>query len=205
MNSLNIGELVSNPVSHLVKVSENLLKFFEPNSLRSRTVLAGGLTVATLEYLTHSLVVHSRASLALNALIDASVIAIFMIVLLGVVVAAARVQRNTIAKEMRTVGELNHHVRNALQIIRESHRLPTDIQTEAVIESVDRIDRTLRTLFPAMTSRWVLDVREAEADRLRDALSTLLTRTAKLTRAVFSVRHAQAVSSGNSMTELRKP
>src|SRR3954447_7870547 len=103
MNSL--VKLVSHPASHLVKVSEKLLKFFEPNSLRSRTVVVGGLTVAILEYLTHSLVAHSRASLAPNALIDASVIAIFMIVLLGVVVAAARVQRNTIANEMRTVGE----------------------------------------------------------------------------------------------------
>jgi hypothetical protein len=185
MNSLNIGELVSNPVSHLLKVSENLLRFFEPNSLRSRTVLAGGLTVAVVEYLTHSLVAHSRASLALNALIDASVIAVFMIVLLGVVVAAARVQRNAIAKEMRTVGELNHHVRNALQIIRESHRLPTDKQTEAVIESVDRIDRTLRTLFPAMTSRRVLEVREAEAGGSRHRLSILLRRTAKA-RPAFS-------------------
>jgi two-component sensor histidine kinase len=203
MNSL--VKLVSHPASHLVKVSEKLLKFFEPNSLRSRTVVVGGLTVAILEYLTHSLVAHSRASLALNALIDASVIAIFMIVLLGVVVAAARVQRNTIANEMRTVGELNHHVRNALQIIRESHRLPTDKQTEAVIESVDRIDGTLRTLFPAMTTRRVLEVHEAEAGRSRDALSTLLSRTAKVTRAVFPVGHAQAVTSGNSMTEPRKP
>ena len=55
---------------------------------------------------------------------------------------------------METVAELNHHVRNALQVIRESHYLPEDRQAQAVMESVDRIDRTLKHLFPSTASRF---------------------------------------------------
>jgi uncharacterized membrane protein len=54
-------------------------------------------------------------------------------------------------QEMHTVAELNHHVRNALQVIRDSHLLPEDKQAQAVIESVERIDNTLRRLFPPAT------------------------------------------------------
>jgi hypothetical protein len=138
---------------------EQLVKIFEPATLRASMVLAGGLIVAVLEYTTHLLVSRSGAPLALNAVVDACVIAVFTVVLLGIALAAARVRRNAIAREMHTVAELNHHVRNALQVIRESHRLPSDQQTEAVIESVDRIDNTLRTLFPQSTPRRISPVR----------------------------------------------
>jgi hypothetical protein len=61
---------------------------------------------------------------------------------------------------MEKVAELNHHVRNALQVIRDSHLLPEERQAQAVIESVERIDRTLRHLFPPATTRY--DQKKAE-------------------------------------------
>jgi phage terminase Nu1 subunit (DNA packaging protein) len=55
-----------------------------------------------------------------------------------------------VVEELARVAELNHNVRNALQVIRHSHTLERDEQAEAIVASVDRIDETLRRLFPAL-------------------------------------------------------
>jgi hypothetical protein len=46
--------------------------------------------------------------------------------------------------------ELNHNVRNALQTIVYANQADADEQHKMIVDSVDRIDRTLRELFPAM-------------------------------------------------------
>jgi hypothetical protein len=127
-------------------------RLFESQRMAFTIVVVGGVIVAILEYITHSLVSNLRGSVALDAFIDAGVIALFTMVLLGIIIAAGRAWREKMNEDMRSVAELNHHVRNALAVIRDSHLLPTEVQTQAVIESVDRIDRTLRRLFPATSS-----------------------------------------------------
>jgi predicted metalloprotease len=118
------------------------------------TVVLCGTVAGALEYITHLAVAHMRPPLKFHAGVDAVVIAILTMTLVSVVITAARARRRQVLAEMRTVAELNHHVRNALQVIRDSHFLPEDRQAQAVMDSVERIDQTLKRLFPPTTTQY---------------------------------------------------
>jgi hypothetical protein len=189
-------------IPSVFKSPDRLFKYFEPTSIRARTVVGGALLVAVLEYATHLLISELHAPVALNAVIDAAVIAAFTGVLLGVVVAAAHMQRRMVAKEMQTVAELNHHVRNALQVIRESHRLPTERQTEAVIESVDRIDKTLKTLFPSVAPARMIALHPLKPSNHSGAKSISAAAIAKIVLSCVVAAQAQNVTSPMTSTTL---
>lgn len=73
-------------------------------------------------------------------------------------IIAVQVRRERMAAELRTVSELNHNVRNALQAISYAVRLrETDNQVEIIEDCVRRIDATLRDLFPAHSLRGIKD------------------------------------------------
>src|SRR5437879_3571517 len=59
-------------------------------------------------------------------------------------------RRKAIRDELRRVVELNHNVRNALQAIAYAHQIDTDERHKMIVDSIDRIDRTLRELFPTI-------------------------------------------------------
>jgi len=59
-------------------------------------------------------------------------------------------RRKAIRDELRRVMELNHNVRNALQTIVYANQADAAEQHKMIVDSVDRIDRTLRELFPAI-------------------------------------------------------
>lgn len=86
------------------------------------------------------------------ATIDAIVIGCVAATIGALVLVGVRERRKRDIEHLRTVAELNHSVRNALEVIVHSHYLSRNDHTTEVLESVDRIDRTLRTLFPAETS-----------------------------------------------------
>jgi hypothetical protein len=106
---------------------------------------------AVLEYVTHLTVDHFSVSDSLHASLDATVMSVMTLLLVGFSVGALRERRTRVSEGIRSVAELNHHVRNALQVIRDAHYLPEDEQADAVLNSVDRIDATLRRLFPSRT------------------------------------------------------
>jgi hypothetical protein len=138
-------------VAHRARFSatfDRMFRLLESDRGAVAAIVFAGVLIAVLEYVTHSLVATLRAPVALDAIVDATVIAIFTMLLLGVVLAARRAWRNKVAEELRTISDLNHHVRNALQVIRDHHLLPTEIQAQAVVDSVNRIDDTLRRLYP---------------------------------------------------------
>ena len=85
---------------------------------------------------------------AYHALIDAVVVAFMTIALVGVCIASVKARRQTVLDQIRTASELNHHLRNALQVITHSRYLPEEKQAQAVFESVDRIDGALKRLTP---------------------------------------------------------
>lgn len=133
---------------------ERFVATFDSRAMAVIAVLLSGVLAGLLEFITHLAVAKSRPPLQFHAGVDAAVVASITMILVSVIIAAARARRRQVLKEMTTVAELNHHVRNALQVIRDSHLLPEDRQAQAVIESVERIDRTLRHLFPPTTTRY---------------------------------------------------
>lgn len=64
----------------------------------------------------------------------------------------AKVSRDLVAERMKTIAELNHHIRNALQVIKflggqKSTGLDA-VQLQLINDSVDRIEWALRELLP---------------------------------------------------------
>jgi len=70
-------------------------------------------------------------------------------VLVGSVLALVLYRREVLRRQLGVVAELNHQVRNALEIIAGSTTRIADRKTVAtILEAVARIDVTLRSLFP---------------------------------------------------------
>lgn len=109
-----------------------------------------GFVAAAIEYLAHTTLLSAHLSAATGALVDAGAIGVLFSALVWVMLVGARARRKVVLRHLRVVAELNHHVRNALQLIVDSHYLPPPQQTEAILASVSRIDRTLRLLFPSV-------------------------------------------------------
>jgi hypothetical protein len=72
-------------------------------------------------------------------------------VIISMLLLAVRERHRRMLQEVQRVAELNHTVRNALQVIVHSQYLPPDEQDAgAILESVQRIDDSLRDLFPTI-------------------------------------------------------
>ena len=64
----------------------------------------------------------------------------------------AKAHRDLVAERMKTIAELNHHIRNALQVIKflggQSRTGLDDVQLQLINNSVDRIEWALREVLP---------------------------------------------------------
>lgn len=64
----------------------------------------------------------------------------------------AKASRDLVAERMKTIAELNHHIRNALQVIKflgMQNRSGLDaVQLQLINDSVDRIEWALREVLP---------------------------------------------------------
>jgi len=69
--------------------------------------------------------------------------------LVGAVLVLALYRREVLRRQLQVVAELNHQVRNALEIIASSTTHIADKKTVVtILDAVMRIDVTLRSLFP---------------------------------------------------------
>jgi hypothetical protein len=111
-----------------------------------------GVFSSLIAYLTNALLMRLGTSGELYAVIDATIIGAVAATIGALALIGVRERRKRDIEHLRTVAELNHQVRNALQVIVDDYYLSREAHTEAVISSVDRIDRTLRSLFPPETN-----------------------------------------------------
>jgi Na+-transporting methylmalonyl-CoA/oxaloacetate decarboxylase beta subunit len=107
-----------------------------------------GVAAGVVEYVVHTLVMHTVLSRRVPAMVDSAIMSLIAGVLVYMVLAEARTRRRILMQHLRNVAELNHEVRNSLQMIVYSKFLPPQAQAEAILESVQRIENTLRDLFP---------------------------------------------------------
>jgi len=110
---------------------------------------AGAMTGA-VEYLVHATILQEHLPAPLPGVADAAIIAVVTGMLVYIVLREWRMRRALIVEQLRMVAELNHQVRNALQVIVYSQFVPQQEQARTVLMSVDRIDKTLKELFPAI-------------------------------------------------------
>lgn len=81
--------------------------------------------------------------------IQAAVAGTIGAVLVGAVLALVLYRREVLRRQLGVVAELNHQVRNALEIIAASTTRIADKKTVVtILDAVMRIDATLRSLFP---------------------------------------------------------
>jgi hypothetical protein len=77
-----------------------------------------------------------------DALITGMLAASFVWLLLGV----ERMRQQEQAKQVKVVADLNHHLRNALEVILASEYLRHDVKAGAILNSVERIDNALTAI-----------------------------------------------------------
>jgi two-component sensor histidine kinase len=81
--------------------------------------------------------------------IEAAVAGAIGTLLVGSVLALVLYRREILRRQLLVIAELNHQVRNALEIIASSTTRIADKRTVmTILEAVMRIDVTLRSLFP---------------------------------------------------------
>ena len=66
------------------------------------------------------------------------------------VLTGIRERRTAVLEQIKVAAELNRNVRAALGAILSEQYLPDQEQTNLLIQGVDRIDETLKSLFPAV-------------------------------------------------------
>ena len=113
-----------------------------------------GLTKYLIVVSLLSMGVHRAVLQAQDAILTGGLAAALVWVLL----AAVRVRQKQVQQQIRVVADLNHHLRNALSVILASEYLRESEKATAILESVERIDTTLRLLLPQPpargTARW---------------------------------------------------
>ncbi len=82
--------------------------------------------------------------------VQAAIVGIGTSVVAYLLLAARRERRILIREEIARVAELNHHLRNSLQIIVGAHYIAKDEEhAKMMLESAQAIDQVLKRLFPA--------------------------------------------------------
>lgn len=115
------------------------------------TTAFAALLAGCTEFLVHEALTRLAAPEVLHAALDAVLMGLATAVITSFLLLAIRERHRRMLQEVRRVAELNHNVRNALQVIVHNQYLPKSEQdADAILESVQRIDDSLRELFPAM-------------------------------------------------------
>ncbi len=111
--------------------------------------LAGGLLLGIIEYavMEHLLSAfpHQYRNFA-----DSAIIATGATGMVWLLLAGTRERRRRVREELKAIAELNHEIRNALQVIAYSPYLAQANGRELVGASVDRIDLALKRLAPLL-------------------------------------------------------
>jgi hypothetical protein len=128
-----------------------LVEITDAPSGRISLILVLALLAGIFEEAVHELIQYLAPAPIVGRILDSSTIALLIAAITWIEIQAIQHRRRKVLEDMRVVSELNHHVRNALQVIQYASRVPEAKQQVQIIdESVERIDATLRELFPTI-------------------------------------------------------
>ncbi len=112
-------------------------------------VILTAVTFALLDFLADMLG-HVMAHDMAIAAVRAAVIGIAAGSLMAIGLVAVRQRRAHIAAEMNRIAELNHRIRNSLEVIADAQHFAEDPVRSIVLDSVKKIDRTLSDVLPSV-------------------------------------------------------
>ncbi len=121
-------------------------------SQTKRAMLMGVLATGLMEFAFHAGLARLGASALTDAIIDAALTGIFFGLVLWSFLTAIGARRMRVRQDIERIAELNHEIRNALQIIADSQFDAESRRREMILESVSRIDVVLKRIFPARMS-----------------------------------------------------
>lgn len=128
--------------------------------------------IALCKFIVINLLLYAGASVDEMRLQDSVMTGLLGGLAVWVALSVARFRRDQIREQVRVIGDLNHHLRNALSVILNSQFLPAHEQKDAVLASVDRIDRALQQIVPRdWQPEEVKTKREATRSRLRKSFA----------------------------------
>lgn len=128
-----------------------VIGYFSDTTTRTlAAVLASFLAFAGIELLVHVVLRRLSPSSPNLVFLDASIVGAVGGSLCWLQLRGNRDRRRRVRLELARISELNHEVRNALQVISHSHFDANDERREMVLQSVDRIDAVLKRLFPVL-------------------------------------------------------
>jgi hypothetical protein len=107
-----------------------------------------------MEYVIHLVVTTSSALPAVQRLANSAILGFFAAFFGLVVLMTASERQHKVQDELRRIAELNHQIRNALQVIVYGEYSPDSAQhRSAVLAGVEKIECSLRELFPLIGER----------------------------------------------------
>jgi hypothetical protein len=131
----------------------SLIGYISDSPFRTRLAVAlGVLALALVEFSLHVWLASIGVPPLPDALIDATLIGFVFGILLWFVLIGIRDRRARLRQDLERIAELNHEIRNALQVIAHSQYDAEIRHKEIVLESVSRIDTVLKRVFPAFGS-----------------------------------------------------
>ena len=106
------------------------------------------------EYTVHLWVTRPGVFASFQAFADALVLSVLAALFTLLVLTTAREQHRRMREDIRRIAELNHQVRNALQVIVYGEFSSDSAEHRpAVLEGVEKIETALRELFPLVGER----------------------------------------------------
>lgn len=119
----------------------------------SRTTIAAAVSVVcfgTIEFLVHVFLRSLNVSPLADAAMDALLVGLSFGLAVWVVLVGNRQRRERVRVDLERIAELNHEIRNALQVIAHSH-FDADVEHRGmVMQSVNRIDDVLKRVVPVV-------------------------------------------------------
>ena len=152
---MHLTETVEREVKLRKSVSDQIGQSIVEVSLRlsSRIVFSIGvaLCVVIVKIVVHQSFTATQTLRQLATVGDAIAVGGFVFLLTFIELAIVCERRAQVLRNMNTVAELNHHVRNALQAIQYAAYSSSDqSQLKVINEAIDRIERIMREQFPVL-------------------------------------------------------
>ncbi len=129
----------------------NLIGYISDDESRSRaTAAACFILAALLEALKDEVLAHVPVAVHDMEIVDSLLVGAAVSIGVLLLLASVRERRKRVRAELLRISELNHEVRNALQVLVDSQFDANPERREIVIASVDRINVVLTRLFPVV-------------------------------------------------------
>lgn len=113
-------------------------------------VVVSAVLLGAIEFMVHELLRNLNVSPLTDAALDALLLGLSSGLAVWILLTGQHERRARVRQDLLRIAELNHEIRNALQVISYSQFDATAKQRDLVIESVSRIDDVLRRVVPVV-------------------------------------------------------